>query len=46
VVYYDNIGATYVSRNLVSHSRMKHLAVPYYAALVFMTFHLRNSLIS
>lgn len=28
-IYYDNIGATYLSANPVFHSRMKHLALDY-----------------
>lgn len=30
VIYCDNAGATYVSANLVSHSKMKHLALDYH----------------
>lgn len=29
-IYYDNIGATYLSANPVFHSRMKHLALDYH----------------
>lgn len=30
VIYYDNIGATYLCANPVFHSRMKHLALDYH----------------
>ena len=30
VIYYDNIGATYLCDNLVFHSRMKHLAMDFH----------------
>ena len=30
IIYCDNLGATYVSANLVFHSKMKHLGLDYH----------------
>ncbi|PON54728.1 hypothetical protein TorRG33x02_301590, partial [Trema orientale] len=30
MIYYDNIGATYLSVNPVFHSKMKHIAIDYH----------------
>ncbi|GKV05087.1 hypothetical protein SLEP1_g17131 [Rubroshorea leprosula] len=36
VLYYDNLGATYLSRNPVMHSRMKHIAIDLHFVHDFM----------
>lgn len=36
MIYYDNIGATYLAANPVFHSRMKHIALDYHFVRQFV----------
>lgn len=37
IVYYDNLGAMYLSANLIFHSRMKHVAIDFHFVRAYVS---------